>query len=94
MVADGANSSSPTSFFSLKLVKLSNSFLIVLMSLLMSTFFFESRPVVEETLGSESVSWEGVLELTLVVTVSDNTESGLGEQVVELASPFSTFLNC
>ena len=95
MVADGAKSSSPISFFSLKLVKLSNSFLIVLMSLLMSTFFFVSRPVVDETLGSESVSWEGVVEVTLLfVTVSDNNESGLGEEVVELASPFSTFLNC
>jgi hypothetical protein len=94
MVAVGANSSSPNSFFSLKLVKLSNSFLIVLMSLLMSSFFLESRPVVDDTLGSESVSLDGVEDDTVVAGASDTIESGLGEQVVELASPFSTLLNC
>lgn len=47
-------------------------------------------PVVEVTFGSESVSCGGtsaVVELT-----SDRAESGLGEQVVELASPFSTLV--
>jgi hypothetical protein len=57
MVAVGVNRDSSTkSFFSLKLVKLSNSFLIVLISLLISSFFLDSMPVVEVTLGSESVS--------------------------------------
>ena len=62
--------------------------LLVLMSLLASCFFLCSVPVVEVTLGSESVSTGGAagrLELT-----SAAAESGLGEQVVELASPFST----
>lgn len=61
---------------------------MVLISL--STFFLDSVPVVEVTLGSESVSWEERLEVTVVS--SDRAESGLGEQVVELASPFSTAL--
>ena len=93
-MADGAKSSSPISFFSLKLVKLSNSFLMVLMSLLMSSFFLASSPVVDDTFGSESVSLEGVEEDTVLAGPSDTLESGLGEHVVELASPFSTFLNC
>ena len=94
MVAVGAKSSSPRSFFSLKLVKLSNSFLMVLMSLLMSSFFFDSRPVVEDTFGSESVSLDGVDDDTELTGASDTLDSGFGEHVVELASPFSTFLNC
>ena len=90
MVALGANSnSSPRSRFSFRLVKLSSSFFIVLMSLFASCFFFCSVPVVEVTFGSESVSCGGGWSVGLEET-SIRAESGFGEQVVELASPFST----